>query len=313
MPEPKSLDSAGDPMSMIYALMSKQRNNDLSTGKADVAHNQELQKANLVKQEDAFKKQEDAENRAKAWGIFGKIASVVAIAVSAVASVCSCGAASGLCAAACVLSTLAFAEGETHVLTQMTGNPDVDKAFQIGCGIGAALCSGGAGVLNLATATAQTAASVLGSVGQIASASCTVAQQSLSAIDDKGCRDLAMALGIAGSICALASAGGNIASVGSGASDATMTIKATTDVVEGTSEVAHGVSTVVSSQFAADATDRVADAKKSQLAIAHLEQLARWVVDGLKETDDSHKRALETLQGAMQTKAQTLVIASARV
>jgi hypothetical protein len=314
MPEPKSLDSAGDPMSMIYALMSKQRNNDMASGKADVAHKGELRKANLIKQEAAFKKQEDDEQSAKAWGIFGKVASVIAIALSAVVSGVSCGAGSGLCAAACVLSTLAFAEGEAHVLTQLTGNPDVDKAFQIGCGIGAALCSGGAGIINLATATAQTAASVLGSVGQIASASCTVAQESLSAVDDKSCRDAAMALGIAGSLCAVAGAGANaLGAASSGVGAAQEAVDATTTIVHGLSEGAQAGSTVAVSQFEADATDRAADAKQAQQANSHLAQLARWVIDGLKETDDSHKRALQTLQGAMQTQAQTLVIASARV
>jgi len=140
MPDPQPTTSmSGDPMAALYELMSKQRSNDMKSGEASVEHNHELQKAQALKQEADFKKQEDAERGAAAWGIFGKIASVIAIAVSAVASVCSCGAASGLCAAACVLSTLAFAEGETHVLTKLTNNPDVEKAFQFGCGIAAAL------------------------------------------------------------------------------------------------------------------------------------------------------------------------------
>ncbi len=315
MPEPVLSDAGGgDPMSMIYALMSKQRNTDLATGQANVAHNQEVQKANLVKQDEAFKKQEDAEASAKAWGIFGKIASVVAIAVSAVASVCSCGAASGLCAAACVLSTLAFAEGQAHVLTQLTGNPDADKAFQIGCGIGAALCSGGAGLMNLATAATQTVASVMGSTAQVASASCSIVQQSLSAVDDKTCQDFAMAFGIAGSACALAGAGANLGGAAeSGASVAQTVTKASASVAQGLLEVGQGVATTKSAFAQADATNDAADAKQAQQAIAHLTQLAKWVIDGVKETDDSHKRALQTLQGAMQTQAQTLVIASARV
>jgi hypothetical protein len=315
MPEPQSMsDVGGDPMSMIYALMSKQRNNDMASGTASVEHNRELSKANQLKEEADLKKQEDAEQNAKAWGLFGKIASVIAIAVSAVASVCSCGAASGLCAAACVLSTLAFAEGEAHVLTQMTGNPDVDKAFQIGCGIGAVLCSGGAGVLNLATATAQTASAIMSSSAQIASASCGIAQQSLGLVNDKGFQQAAMAFGIAGSVCALAGSGAGIGGAATEGADAVSTaIKATTDVVKGASEVGEGVATIMSSQYEADATDRAADAKQAQFAMAHLQQLASWLIDGLKDTDKSHERALRTLSGAIETKAQTLVIASARV
>ena len=94
---------------------------------------------------------------------------------------------------------------------------------------------------------------------------------------------------------------------------ASSAVAASADVVKGTAEVGQGISTIVSSQYDADATDRMADAKQAQLAIKDMQQLTELVIDGLKELDSSHKRALQTLQGAMQTQGQTLMVASARV
>ncbi len=338
MPEPQTGSAAGDPMSLLYELISKQRNNDMTSGQASVEHNRESEKAATLKQEADFKKQEDAENSAKAWGIFGKIASCVAIAVSAVAAVCSCGAASGLCVAACVLSTVAFAESETHVLTTLTGNPDVEKAFQMGCGIGAALCSGGAGLASLG-------ANAVAGAAQIASAACKITQEVVSnCATGEAAQYVAMAFGIGS---AVASLGGGVASAtgfGSAAKSAADTTTTTADAAVGSADVAqaaggataatHNVTGVVSSvndfvkagsdvtagvgavgvaMYQADATDRATDAKQAAMQIDQLQQLASWVIDGIHSTDSSHKRALQTLQGAMQTQAQTLVVASAKV
>lgn len=322
MPEPQPLDtSGGDPMAALYALLSKQRNNDMESGKANVEHNRELQKAQLLKEEADFKKQEDAQQSAAAWGIFGKIASVIAIAISAVASVCSCGAASALCAAACVLSTMAFAEGETHVLAKVTNNPDVEKAFQFGCGIGAALCSGGAGIASLG-------ANAFAGAMQITSAACKVTQESVSTFaTGEAATYVAMAFGIGS---AAASLGGGIASAtgfGNAAKSSSEAAKATADtakatkgivgsvnqMVQGADEVVGGVGAIGVAMYDADAVDRETDAKQAAMELRHLEQLTTFVVDGLKDTDKSHERALRTLSGAMQTQAQTLVVASAKV
>ncbi len=328
MPEPQTDSAAGDPMSLLYDLISKQRNNDMASGKANVEHNRETQKAATLKQEADFKKQKDAENSAKAWGIFGKIASCIAIAVSAVAAVCSCGAASGLCVAACVLSTVAFAESEGHVLTTLTGNPDVEKAFQMGCGIAAALCSGGAGLASLG-------ANAVAGGAQIASAACKITQEVVSnCATGDAAQYVAMAFGIGS---AVASLGGGIASAtgfGSAAksaadtatstADAAQSVSSTThnvtgmvssvnDFVKGAGEVTAGVGAIGVAMYQADATDRGTDAKQAGMQIDQLQQLASWVIDGIKSTDKSHERALQTLSGAMQTQAQTLVVASAKV
>ena len=322
MPEPQPMDDGGgDPMAVLYELISKQRNNDMDSGKAGVEHNRELQKAQQLKEQGDFKKQEDAKQSAEAWGIFGKVASLVAVAVSAVAAVFSCGAASALCVAACVLSAAAFAEGESHVLLKLTNNPDVEKAFQMGCGIGAALCSGGAGI-------AATGVGLAGQVAEVAGAAAKVGQEVVSNVTtDKGWGYVAMGLGMAGAVgdmgFALSSALKGAASIAKGAADTAKATAATTKMtlveaakisaaaVSFAAGTASGVGAIVSSQYDAASIDFEADAKQAQMRIAHLQQLVEWAVDGIKETDKSHERALKTLTGAIQTKGQTLVAASA--
>jgi hypothetical protein len=286
MPEPQPLDSVGgDPMSMIYALISKQRSNDMKRGEANVSHNRELAKAQLLKEQADFKKQEDDKANAAAWGIFGKIASCVAIAVSAVAAVCSCGAASALCVGACALSALAFADGETQCLSKLTGDPNASKWFDMGCGIGAALCTGGAGI-------AASGISVGAKVLEVAGSACKIAQQVIAnSTNDQGWQYAAMGLGVAGAIGDVSMCFGGAANATSSIfGAATKTVKAAAGVTEAVAAGGQGVATIGSSEYEAAAIDHEANAK-----------------------DKSHERALRTLSGAIQTQAQTLVIASARV
>jgi len=310
MPEPQPMDAAGgDPMTMLYELISKQRNNDMESGKAGIEHNRELQKAKQLKEEADFKKQEDAKQSAEAWGIFGKIASVIAIAVSAVASVCTCGAASGLCVAACALSALAFVDGQTQCLSKITGDPNASKWFDMGCGIGAAACTGGAGI-------AASGVGVAAQVLEVAGSACKVGQEVIAnTSDDKNWQYVAMGLGFAGMVgdasLALGGAAKAAGEAGKSVADATKTtVRSIAGATEAVVGGAAGVGTIVQSQYEASAMDFETDAKEAQMRIAHLQQLVDWAVDGIKETDKSHERALKTLTGAIQTKGQTLVAAS---
>jgi hypothetical protein len=316
MPEPSAAAMSGDPMSTIYALLSKQRNNDSLSAQAGVAHNRDLEKAQQAQQLVALQKQEEAQQQAAQWGLFGKIASVVAIVASAVASAFSCGAASGLCVAACIVSAAAFAEGETHLLANIS--PDAEKAFQVGCGITSAVLSCGAGVANIVSGAATTTLQLMGSGAQIASGACQVTQQSLSLVNDKTCQDVATAFGFAAAACALvgslASIGTGVAKAGEGAASvAKQVVQASAEITTAVADIGAGGSEIAAAVYTSDATNRGADAKDAQLQIKRIQQLTDFLIDGLKESDGSHKRALQTLQGAMQTQSQTLVIASARV
>ena len=308
MPKPQQLEVGGDPMSMIYDLLSKQRSNDMKAAQTHVNRNHDLARTEQLKEQADFKKQEDDKANAEAWGIFGKIASCVAIAISAVAAVCSCGAASALCVGACCLSALAFADGETQCLSKLTGDPNASKWFDMGCGIGAALCTGGAGL-------AASGVSVGAKVLEVAGSACKIAQQVIAnTSNDQGWQYAAMGLGVAGAIGDVSMVFGGAAKATSSVfGAATKTVKVAAGATEAVAAGAQGTATIGTSEYEASALDHETDAKVAAMQIAHLEQLTQWVVDGIKDTDKSHERALRTLSGAIQTQAQTLVIASARV
>jgi hypothetical protein len=87
----------------------------------------------------------------------------------------------------------------------------------------------------------------------------------------------------------------------SGASVAARTLA--TVVVAGGAHIRNG-------DFAANAQQASADAEAARQRGERMEELTKWIVDELKDDDKSHERALQTLQGAMQTNDQTAVLAA---
>ncbi len=305
LPPPSSDAMPADGMSMIYQLMQKQRETNLDMGKQQVESRKADKEIQMAAQAKALADEADAKESAEKWGILGKVASVIAIAVSAVASVFSCGAASGLLVAATVLSTMAFVEGETHALGKMTGDVENSKWFTLGLGVASAICSGGAGIAASTTTVATKVVEVSGEASSIAGQVVGTADSS------KEAGYVSMGLGAAG---AVAGGGAGIAGAAQGASrgvsKAAVVMKEVAAGVELGNSVVAATGTIGTSQCAADAVDAQANAKVAKQQMAKLDRLIQWVIDGVKETDGSHKRAMETLQGAMQTQGQTLVVAS---
>ena len=305
LPPPSSEPMPADAMSMLYQLMQKQRETNLDMGKNQVEARKKDKEIQMAKQAEAEQKAQEDKESAEKWGILGKIASVIAIAVSAVASVFSCGAASGLLVAACVLSTMAFVEGETHALGKLTGDAENSKWFTLGLGVASAICSGGAG---LAATTTTIATKVLEVSAEAAKVTSEVVANTV-----KGPEGTYIALGIG----AAGAVAGGVGSFTNAAQVATETVNKAA-VVE--KYVSAGVSlagattsatgSVMVSQFEADGVDAKADSMVAKQQMARLDRLIQWVIDGVKETDGSHKRAMESIQGAIQTQGQTLVIAS---
>jgi hypothetical protein len=305
LPPPSSDAMPGDGMSMLYALMQKQREQNLDMGKHQVESRKQEKEIQMAAQAAAEQKaQEDAES-AKKWGILGKIASVIAIAVSAVASVFSCGAATGLLIAASVLSTMAFVEGETHALGKLTGNEENSKWFTLGLGISSAICSGGAG---LAATTTTVATKVL----EVSAEASKITSEIVgSTVEGPAGAYIAMGFGAAGAITGGIGSMTNTAKVaGETFSKAAEIAKYTSAGVQLGNAATSAASTVMVSQLQADGIDAQADAKVAKQQMQRLDRLIQWVIDGVKETDGSHKRAMDSIQGAIQTQGQTLVTAS---
>jgi len=128
----------------------------------------------------------------------------------------------------------------------------------------------------------------------------------------------AMVLGISGAIAggagaitnAVQTASGVVTKGGEALSKAARTAATTGHIVGATATATAAVGNTAASFYSADSVEAQADAKVAQQQMARIDRLIQWVIDGVKETDGSHKRAMETLQGAMQTQGQTLVIAS---
>ncbi|CAN5677841.1 hypothetical protein BH09MYX1_BH09MYX1_61150 [soil metagenome] len=304
LPAPSADAMPGDAMSMLYQLMQKNRETSMDAGKQQVESRKQDKEIQIAAQAAALAQAEDDKASAEKWGILGKVASVIAIAVSTVASVCSCGAASGLLIAATVLSVMAFAEGELHALGKLTGNEENSKWFTLGLGVASAVCSGGAGI---ASTTATLATKVIEVAGQTAKVASEVVGASVTSKEGSA---VAMGLGIAGAV------GGGAASMTGVAKSTEVVTKAVVvaKVVAASVELGNaGLSatgSIVVSQYEANGIDAGANAKIAAQQMAKLDRLIEWVIDGVKETDGSHKRAMETLQGAMQTQGQTLVTAS---
>lgn len=129
--------------------------------------------------------------------------------------------------------------------------------------------------------------------------------------------------GVASAICsfgATAAASGAAVGAQAGASvgmAVTGCGQATSRVIAGAAQVTSGVGQVVqgatqvgSAAWSHAAAEVEIDGKMAEQHEAHMERLIAWVIDGVKETSKSQERALGTLQGAIQTNQQTLVIAS---
>ncbi len=200
--------------------------------------------------------------------------------------------------------------------------PVVDRAIQINLLV--------AGTASSILTAGSTGALVVAIVGAALSVSGTVVQET------GGSEKLALGLEIAGAACTLGSCGvsmkdgvENAAKAADKAGDklaANAAAKAADKTVFGASRATSaniaaggaglltdgtsGIDTIVRTvhQHAAD-TENI-KAQEALDTLQRLEHLLDQLIDGAKETHESHQRATETLQGAMQTHDQTLLMAS---
>jgi hypothetical protein len=138
--------------------------------------------------EHAGKNAKDAWNDPKFWKelekgalVVAKVAGVVAAAAATVASFGAATPVAVIAVAGLCLSSASLAESEGHVLEKLGVDADTAGMIGTGLGIGGALCSGGAGVANLASATASqatwltTTGRVVGTAGGVVSGTAYVA------------------------------------------------------------------------------------------------------------------------------------------
>jgi hypothetical protein len=128
------------------------------------------------------------------------------------------------------------------------------------------------------------------------------------AFGDKATLWVGVGLEAAGAALSL---GGTLAASGASAASRALTAVGTVaTATSGAARVVAGGAHIRNGEFAANAQDAAADAQQAKDRSQRMDQLTKWVIDELKDDDKSHQRALQTLQGAMQTNNQTAVIAS---
>lgn len=301
LPKPSISVMPMDAMALMHKLLSQAKVNDLKAGEAQAKAAHDTREADHTALLASLQKQKDDQETAKTWGIVSKVASVVAIVVSAVLSVVTFGAASALLVAACALSIAAFAESETHVIGKATGNEENSKWISMGLGIASAICSCGAGFV-------ASGATVASQVGTAVSTAARIAAPIVAEVDQgpEGAY-ISAGLGIGG---AIAGGVGSLSTVGNAASSATAAASAGATAVEGGAEVAQGVGDIGQAAADHDAAIDEADATEAKAHVARMNRVIQWVVDGIKETDKSHQRAIQSLDGAIQARNQALVMAS---
>ncbi len=284
--------SAG--MAMLMKLMMQARERNLSQGQTEVQVNKHAKEAELAKQAAALKDQQDAADSAATWGVFGKIASVVALAVSAVAAVFTCGAGSALLVAAVALSAAAFAEQQFHIVGTLTHSDAASAGTSITLGVLSAICSFGASAIAIGASGAANGAATGASVS--AKAAQAGAQASVTAGHAAETATQATA-SIGMNVFGCTAAASKAISVGSG-------------VVNGGLQIVQGGLSAGSAAWNYASAEDAIDGKAAQQQAERIDRLIAWVIDGVKEASKSTERATQSLQGAMQTKNQTLVMAS---
>jgi len=123
---------------------------------------------------------------------------------------------------------------------------------------------------------------------------------------DVGCSLAAAAVGGYGAATSSAEKLGTLATAAKAVGSAMQTADGAAAMVSGGAHIRNGY-------FAADAQDASADATHAEARQESIQQVMNMLLDGIKDASESNKRALQSLQGAMQTNAQSLVVAGGRI
>ncbi len=126
-------------------------------------------------------------------------------------------------------------------------------------------------------------------------------------------------LGVAAAICSLgasavgtgAQAAASVGMVVTGCSSAaSKAVVGGAQIAAGVAQVVQGATQIGSAAWNYASAEDAIDGKQAGQHAAKMDRLVGWLIDGIKETSKSHDRALQTLQGAINTNGQTLVMAS---
>jgi hypothetical protein len=297
-----SIDGINDAMSMIYALMSKQSRNQLDSGTTSLKGKQGVRKMHEAEEKAARERQQKADGDGSR-GFFSSIGHFIGDIVHNVTTL--------------HVQDL-FTDAKDDVI-DAANSPEFWKDLESGgkvIGEVAALV-GSAVATGVTFGAAAPALVVVACIG-LSMMAAGVLESKVHYLEAMGMDgDTANAFGIglsiggaaltfgAGALAGAGAATGSVTSLASKVMIASDLLAAEGGVVEGTAHIAVG-------HYKADSEEAGADMTQAKQAIARSQRLIEELLDAVKDINDSHKHALGTLQGAMKTNSQTLVIASTR-
>ncbi len=297
-----SIDGINDAMSMIYALMSKQSRNDVDSGTASLKGKQGLRKTHEAEAKAARERQQKADGDGSR-GFFSSIGHLLGDIVHNVTTLH-------------VQDLLTDAKDD---VVDAANSPKFWKDLESGgkvIGEVAALV-GSAVATGLTFGAAAPALVVVTCIGLSMMAAGIVESKvhylEAMGMDDKTAGAFGLGLSIGGAALTFgagAAAGAGVAS-GSVSSFATKGMIAA-DLLAAEGGIVEGTAHIEVGQYEGHSREAGADMTQAKQAIARSQRLIEDLLDAVKDINDSHKHALGTLQGAMKTNSQTLVIASTR-
>jgi len=299
MPEPGTTtgDSTNDAMAMLYTAMSRQNDEQMQSGQAGVTAKKLEHDAQLKEEQDAMAREEKAEG----IGSKGLFASVTGMLKD-------------------VGSDLGT--GRFDRVFSDTG-ADVNDAwhspnFWHDVEFGAKYVAMAAAMLGSAAATVVTFGAAAPGAVVVTALCLSVAGQVESNFH------LLEKVGVDAKVdgyigAGLSLAGAAVGGIGAAVSSAPAAVSGFTQAAQaaGTASQTYGAAAgVVSSgahvkngDFAADAEDAQADATNADNRMKTIQRTIDMIVDAIKDASESHDRAMKSLQGAMKTNGDTLVVA----
>jgi hypothetical protein len=304
-PAPLAAEQLGDAMAMLYATMAKQRDAQAADGK--LAAESTLAEKHRAIDEMQKKLQEKIDAANNPFGWLMDLFKAIAMAASAIVSVCTCGAASG------ILAGTAIAISAASMVMEKTGALE-GLSPELG-----AILGGAAKILG-----AVLSMNVVGLVGESVQTTGAVMSLAGKATGEEWATYVGMGASMAGGVTsgigALGSASGGttvLEGLVKGDADTLRTVENTlsrgASLVSFGAQVGGGISDIGAGLEEHDRLEAEAGVVGARARAQRLQRLVDTLIAGMKETQESHQRATKSLQGAMETCSQTAVLVTAGV
>lgn len=286
---PLSGVTLNDAMSALYVMMSQQRQLGMQSGKNRVDENKKLRDAALSDERAALERQK-ANEADSGRGFFGSIGHLLGDVADDVVH----------------LRVDRAVTDAVHDTEDAVNSPAFWSDLEKGA-LAVAKVAAIVGSVAVTAATLGAGAPAIAVVALALSVGGEVVTETRVFGDDAS---KWVGLGLEAAGAALSFGGTLVTSGASVATRALTTVGAVATTTSGAADVVAGGAHIRNGDFAANAQEASADAEAARHRSERMDELTKWVVDELKDDDKSQERALQTLQGAMQTNNQTAVIAA---